>query len=40
MLARDNRVVILGDWINTFSYAVYDGNQLILDRFIEGGVIE
>ena len=28
--------VILGDWINYFSYAVFDGENLYLDQFVEG----
>ena len=27
---------ILGDWINYFSYAVFDGENLFLENFIEG----
>ena len=30
------RVVILGDWINFFSYAVFDGEHLFLENYIEG----
>ena len=36
LLARETRLVILGDWISQFSYVVYDGEQLILDSYIEG----
>ena len=36
MLNRTARILILGDWINHFSYAVFDGENLILDQFIEG----
>lgn len=36
MLNRESRILILGDWINNFSYAVYDGNLLFLDQFVEG----
>ncbi|MBQ4524496.1 MAG: UDP-2,3-diacylglucosamine diphosphatase [Bacteroidaceae bacterium] len=36
MLNRESRILILGDWINSFSYAVYDGNLLFLDQFVEG----
>lgn len=32
---NDSRVVILGDWINQFSYAVFDGKTLTLDTFRE-----
>lgn len=27
------RVIILGEWINTFSYASFDGNELLLSRW-------
>ena len=33
MLSRRSRLVILGDWIKNFSYAVYDGEQLTVDIF-------
>lgn len=36
MISRTARVIILGDWINEFSYAVFDGEQLFLENFIEG----
>lgn len=36
MISRTSRVIILGDWINEFSYAVFDGEQLFLENFIEG----
>lgn len=36
MLTKSARVVILGDWINECSYAVYDGENLFLEQFIEG----
>lgn len=36
MLSRDSRIVILGDWINDFSYAVFDGENLYLDQYVEG----
>lgn len=32
-LSRNNRMVILGDWINHFSYAVFDGNHLTVELF-------
>lgn len=32
---NDSRIVILGDWINQFSYAVFDGKKLSLDTFKE-----
>ena len=36
MLSRSARLIILGDWISLFSYAVYDGEHLYLENFIEG----
>ena len=36
MLNATARVVILGDWINFFSYAVFDGEHLFLENYIEG----
>ena len=36
MLRRDSRLMILGDWINFFSYAVFDGEHMFLEEFIEG----
>ena len=36
MLRRETRLLILGDWINLFSYAVYDGENLFMENFIEG----
>ena len=36
MLNATSRVVILGDWINFFSYAVFDGEHLFLENYIEG----
>ena len=36
MLNRSARILILGDWINYFSFAVFDGESLLLDQYIEG----
>lgn len=35
MLNKQSRLVILGDWISYFSYAVFDENGLILEIFEE-----
>ena len=35
-LSRQTRVIILGDWITQFTYAVYNGEQLYLESYIEG----
>lgn len=36
MLTPKNRILILGDWISQFTYAVFDGEQLFLENYIEG----
>ena len=36
MLNASSRVLILGDWINYFTYAVFDGEHLFLENYIEG----
>ena len=36
MLSRTTRLLILGDWITHFTYAVLDGEQLFLENYIEG----
>ena len=35
-LNRDCRLMILGDWISLFSYAVFDGEHMFLEEYIEG----
>lgn len=34
MLTRNNRMVILGDWIKHFSYATFDGKNLFVDLYL------
>ena len=36
MLTHQSRLLILGDWISQFTYAVFDGRELRLDNYIEG----
>lgn len=36
MLSSTARLLILGDWINYFSYAVFDGEQMALEQYVEG----
>lgn len=36
MLTSTARILILGDWINYFSYAVFDGEHMFLEEFVEG----
>lgn len=36
MLSRNQRMMILGDWITQFTYAVFDGEHLLLEEYEEG----
>ena len=36
VLRRQTRLLILGDWITQFTYAVYDGERLFLENYTEG----
>lgn len=36
MLSRKTRLLILGDWIQNFTYAVFDGENMFLESYIEG----
>lgn len=36
VLSHQTRVIILGDWVTHFTYAVYNGEQLFLENYIEG----
>lgn len=36
MLSHKQRMLILGDWISQFTYAVFDGEHLYLEDYIEG----
>ena len=36
MLSKQTRLVVLGDWIGQFTYAVYDGKYLRLENYVEG----
>lgn len=33
MLSRSSRMMIIGDWLQYFSYAVFDGEELSLEQF-------
>jgi len=35
-VARQSRLIVLGDWISQFSYAVYDGEHMFLEEYVEG----
>ncbi len=39
MLSRHSRLLILGDWITLFTYAVFDGEHLFMENYIEGDTI-
>lgn len=36
MLSHSTRMIILGDWVKEFSYAVWDGENLFTENYIEG----
>ena len=36
MLSRTTRMMVLGDWIWQFSYAVFDGEHIFLETYVEG----
>ncbi len=36
MLSHDTRMMILGDWISQFTYAVFDGEHMFMETYIEG----
>lgn len=36
MLNRETRIIVLGEWMTLFTYAVWDGANLLTDNFIEG----
>jgi UDP-2,3-diacylglucosamine hydrolase len=36
MLTSKTRMMILGDWISLFTYAVWDGEHLFMENYIEG----
>ncbi len=35
-LSKKARMMILGDWISQFSYAVFDGEHIFLEDYVEG----
>ena len=35
-LSKRARMMVLGDWINQFTYAVFDGQHMLLQEYIEG----
>ena len=36
ILSEKARMLILGDWIRLFTYAVFDGERLTLEKYVEG----
>lgn len=36
ILSRKSRMMILGDWISQFTYAVFDGEHMFLEEYSEG----
>lgn len=36
MLSRQTRLMILGDWVTQFTYAVFDGERLFMENYVEG----
>ena len=36
MLTKKARMIILGDWISQFTYAMYDGEHMYLGEYVEG----
>ena len=40
LLSRQCRMIMLGDWVTHFTYAVFDGEQLYLENYVEGEQIQ
>ncbi len=36
MLSKQCRLLILGDWISQFTYAVFDGENMFMENYVEG----
>ena len=36
MLTHSSRLLIIGDWISQFTYAVFDGKTLVMENYLEG----
>ncbi len=36
MLSHQCRMLVLGDWISQFTYAVFDGERLYMENYVEG----
>ncbi len=35
-LSQSSRLLLLGDWITRFTYAVFDGDKLFMENYVEG----
>ncbi|MBR6191071.1 MAG: UDP-2,3-diacylglucosamine diphosphatase [Prevotella sp.] len=36
MLTKQSRLLVLGEWISLFTYAVFDGEHMFLENYVEG----
>ena len=36
MLTKQSRLLVLGEWISLFTYAVFDGEHIFLENYVEG----
>ena len=36
MLSHTTRLLILGDWIDSFTFGVFDGENFWMENYIEG----
>ena len=36
MLSHTTRLLVLGDWIDNFTFGVFDGEQFWMENYIEG----
>ncbi len=39
VLNKQSRVMILGEWISEFTFAVFDGENMFMDNYIEGETV-
>jgi UDP-2,3-diacylglucosamine hydrolase len=39
VLNKQSRVIILGEWISEFTFAVFDGENMFMDNYIEGETV-
>lgn len=39
VLSKQSRVMILGEWISEFTFAVFDGENMFMDNYIEGETV-